>query len=244
MLVVAAFDWRIALGLLALAAARWSSSRSWLGRPLRVGFRARARDERRAHLAHPGDAGRHPRDQGVRRRGLRAAPLRGRQRRRLRRGLRRARALRPAHHRAVLGDGDRLRARHRRRRAAHRRAASRCTRSAPPASRPGRSACSTTSSSASATAPARCGALFRTWGAAQDVTIGLDRVFELLDLEPEVQRRAGRDPAGAAPAQRALRGRALPLPARPPRARGRRLRGARRQRGRDRGRRPARARPR
>jgi ABC-type multidrug transport system fused ATPase/permease subunit len=29
--------------------------------------------------------------------------------------------------------------------------------------------------------------LLRTWGAAQDVTIGLDRVFELLDLEPEVQ---------------------------------------------------------
>ena len=29
---------------------------------------------------------------------------------------------------------------------------------------------------------------FRTWGAAQDVTIGLDRVFELLDLEPEVKQ--------------------------------------------------------
>jgi ABC-type multidrug transport system fused ATPase/permease subunit len=29
--------------------------------------------------------------------------------------------------------------------------------------------------------------LLRTWGAAQDVTIGLDRVFELLDLEPEVK---------------------------------------------------------
>jgi len=29
--------------------------------------------------------------------------------------------------------------------------------------------------------------VFRTWGAAQDVTIGLDRVFELLDLEPEVK---------------------------------------------------------
>jgi len=28
---------------------------------------------------------------------------------------------------------------------------------------------------------------FRTWGAAQDVAIGLDRVFELLDLEPEVK---------------------------------------------------------
>jgi ABC-type multidrug transport system fused ATPase/permease subunit len=27
---------------------------------------------------------------------------------------------------------------------------------------------------------------FRTWGSAQDVAIGLDRVFELLDLEPEV----------------------------------------------------------
>jgi ABC-type multidrug transport system fused ATPase/permease subunit len=29
--------------------------------------------------------------------------------------------------------------------------------------------------------------LFRTWGRTQDVAIGLDRVFELLDLEPEVQ---------------------------------------------------------
>lgn len=29
--------------------------------------------------------------------------------------------------------------------------------------------------------------LFKTWGRAQDVAIGLDRVFELLDLEPEVQ---------------------------------------------------------
>ncbi len=29
--------------------------------------------------------------------------------------------------------------------------------------------------------------LFRTWGRAQDVAIGLDRVFEVLDLEPEVQ---------------------------------------------------------
>jgi ABC-type multidrug transport system fused ATPase/permease subunit len=28
---------------------------------------------------------------------------------------------------------------------------------------------------------------FRTWGAAQDVAIGLDRVFELLELEPEVR---------------------------------------------------------
>jgi ABC-type multidrug transport system fused ATPase/permease subunit len=28
---------------------------------------------------------------------------------------------------------------------------------------------------------------FRTWGSAQDVAIGLDRVFELLDLEPEVK---------------------------------------------------------
>ncbi len=29
--------------------------------------------------------------------------------------------------------------------------------------------------------------IFRTWGRAQDVAIGLDRVFELLDLEPEVE---------------------------------------------------------
>lgn len=30
-------------------------------------------------------------------------------------------------------------------------------------------------------------ALFKTWGRVQDVAIGLDRVFEILDLEPEVQ---------------------------------------------------------
>jgi len=35
---------------------------------------------------------------------------------------------------------------------------------------------------------------FRTWGAAQDVTIGLDRVFELLDLEPEVKQAPGAIP--------------------------------------------------
>jgi len=29
-------------------------------------------------------------------------------------------------------------------------------------------------------------ALFRTWGRTQDIAIGLDRVFELLDLEPEI----------------------------------------------------------
>ena len=29
--------------------------------------------------------------------------------------------------------------------------------------------------------------LFRTWGRTQDIAIGLDRVFEVLDLEPEVQ---------------------------------------------------------
>ena len=29
--------------------------------------------------------------------------------------------------------------------------------------------------------------LFRTWGRTQDIAIGLDRVFDLLDLEPEVQ---------------------------------------------------------
>jgi ATP-binding cassette, subfamily B, bacterial len=32
--------------------------------------------------------------------------------------------------------------------------------------------------------------LFRTWGRAQDVAIGLDRVFEVLDLEPEVKDAA------------------------------------------------------
>jgi ABC-type multidrug transport system fused ATPase/permease subunit len=31
--------------------------------------------------------------------------------------------------------------------------------------------------------------LFRTWGRTQDIAIGLDRVFELLDLEPEVKER-------------------------------------------------------
>lgn len=33
--------------------------------------------------------------------------------------------------------------------------------------------------------------LFRTWGRAQDVVIGLERVFEILDLEPEVQDAPG-----------------------------------------------------
>jgi ABC-type multidrug transport system fused ATPase/permease subunit len=32
--------------------------------------------------------------------------------------------------------------------------------------------------------------LFRTWGRTQDIAIGLDRVFELLDLEPEVRNAA------------------------------------------------------
>ncbi|MEX2206214.1 MAG: ABC transporter ATP-binding protein [Myxococcota bacterium] len=30
-------------------------------------------------------------------------------------------------------------------------------------------------------------AIFRTWGRAQDIAVGLDRVFELLDTEPEIQ---------------------------------------------------------
>jgi ABC-type multidrug transport system fused ATPase/permease subunit len=38
--------------------------------------------------------------------------------------------------------------------------------------------------------------LFRTWGRTQDIAIGLDRVFELLDLEPEV-----RDAPDAVPLQ-------------------------------------------
>ena len=33
-------------------------------------------------------------------------------------------------------------------------------------------------------------ALFRTWGRTQDIAIGLDRVFELLDLQPEVEDAA------------------------------------------------------
>ena len=45
--------------------------------------------------------------------------------------------------------------------------------------------------------------LLRTWGAAQDVTIGLDRVFELLDLEPEVQDAA--DAIPLAPIRRSVR---------------------------------------
>jgi len=36
--------------------------------------------------------------------------------------------------------------------------------------------------------------LFRTWGRAQDVVIGLERVFEILDLEPEVQDAADARP--------------------------------------------------
>ncbi len=35
---------------------------------------------------------------------------------------------------------------------------------------------------------------FRTWGEAQDVVIGLDRVFELLDLEPEVKNAPNAQP--------------------------------------------------
>ena len=60
------------------------------------------------------------------------------------------------------------------------------------ASPPGTSASSTSSRRASATARTQLRALFRTWGRVQDIAIGLDRVFELLDLEPEVQRRARR----------------------------------------------------
>lgn len=36
--------------------------------------------------------------------------------------------------------------------------------------------------------------LFRTWGRTQDIAIGLDRVFEVLDLEPEVQDAPGATP--------------------------------------------------
>lgn len=36
--------------------------------------------------------------------------------------------------------------------------------------------------------------LFRTWGRTQDIAIGLDRVFELLDLTPEVQDAPGARP--------------------------------------------------
>src|SRR5690606_20031574 len=43
--------------------------------------------------------------------------------------------------------------------------------------------------------------LFRTWGRAQDVAIGLERVFEILDLEPEV-----RDAPGAVPLAAVRRG--------------------------------------
>jgi len=43
--------------------------------------------------------------------------------------------------------------------------------------------------------------LFRTWGRAQDVVIGLERVFEILDMEPEVQ-----DAPDAAPLPAVRRG--------------------------------------
>jgi ABC-type multidrug transport system fused ATPase/permease subunit len=43
--------------------------------------------------------------------------------------------------------------------------------------------------------------LFRTWGRTQDIAIGLDRVFEMLDLEPEV-----RDLPGALPLPPVRRG--------------------------------------
>jgi ABC-type multidrug transport system fused ATPase/permease subunit len=36
--------------------------------------------------------------------------------------------------------------------------------------------------------------LFRNWGRAQDIAIGLDRVFEVLDLEPEIQDAPGAVP--------------------------------------------------
>jgi len=39
--------------------------------------------------------------------------------------------------------------------------------------------------------------IFRTWGRAQDIAIGLDRVFELLDLEPEVKDAPDALPLGA-----------------------------------------------
>jgi ABC-type multidrug transport system fused ATPase/permease subunit len=45
--------------------------------------------------------------------------------------------------------------------------------------------------------------LLRTWGSAQDVTIGLDRVFELLDLEPEVKEAP--DAIPLAPLRRSVR---------------------------------------
>jgi ABC-type multidrug transport system fused ATPase/permease subunit len=44
---------------------------------------------------------------------------------------------------------------------------------------------------------------FRTWGAAQDVIIGLDRVFELLELEPEVKE--ARDAIPLAPLRHGVR---------------------------------------
>ena len=43
--------------------------------------------------------------------------------------------------------------------------------------------------------------LLKTWGRTQDIAIGLDRVFELLDLEPEVQ-----DAPGALPLERVQQG--------------------------------------
>lgn len=39
--------------------------------------------------------------------------------------------------------------------------------------------------------------LFATWGRVQDIAIGLDRVFEVLDLEPDVRDSPGARPLGA-----------------------------------------------
>ena len=59
-------------------------------------------------------------------------------------------------------------------------------------------------------------ALFRTWGRTQDIAIGLDRVFEVLDLEPEVRDAA--DAIDLPPIRRGVRFRGVSFrydPARP-----------------------------
>ena len=234
MLVVAAFDWRLALGAARAGAAAGRHRGVGLGRPLRVGFRGAREANARAHLAHPGDPRRHPRDQGLRRRGRRAAALRGREprapspppsRRARASGLLTSRSFWVRRGGFVLASAA---------------AALLAARGEPLHAFGGARLHGLDARPLQLLqAPLRrrqpsLRRAFRTWGAAQDIAIGLDRVFELLDLEPEVSDARGRDPAAAAAARRALPGRALPLPARPPRARGRGLRGARRQRDGDR----------
>ena len=71
--------------------------------------------------------------------------------------------------------------------------------------------------------------LFRTWARVQDVAVGLDRVFEVLDHEPEVRDAEDAQPLDGVREGLALPRRRVPLPQRSARARSRGLRGARRR---------------